>query len=744
MSRVTTTTRSPVLRTKLAPPPPRPGLVDRPDLVARLDEPAPARLTVVSAPAGWGKTTLLAEWVRRAPGVVAWVSLDPSDNDPARFWGYVTQALSDAGVPADAAPLALGGADTALAEFFADVETAGAPVAIVLDDYHCIDDPSIHATLGLLVEHAPAGIRIVVGTRSEPPLGLPRLRVRGDLIELRAADLRVDPGHAGQLVRAAALTDLDDDAVASLHRRTEGWAAGLYLAGLSLRGRSDAAEFVSAFAGDDRLVVDYLASEVLGALPEDRRAFLLRSSILGRLNGPLCDAVTGRSDSQAVLTELEGSNLFLVPLDSRRGWYRFHHLFGELLRHELTLGGDAHVRDLHLRAAEWLRAHGHVDEAIQHLAAARETDAAADLIAQSWSVFHMQGWIASIERWLALLPESRVLGDARLCLAGAWAAISLGRVDTASRWIAAAEEALDAADAPRELVANLAMARAIERMSLGDTQTAIAAGHEALRLEDGPDSQWRSVACLAVGMAYYHTMDHASAYRALRESVEVGERTGIPIPPLVALCVMADMDLDRGDLAAAETNSRRALEHAETESHSRFPHAGAAHSSLAVVHAAHGRHDDARVAADRGVELTRRGRMGPQISHALLSRARVRLADGDIDGARDDLRQARSAAELGGGRPPDNLAHRLRQVEAMIAVEVAASPPAPDGALTDRERTVLAMLAGPSSLREIAAELSVSPNTVKTQVRAIYRKLGVGGRTDAVEAARRLGLSARR
>lgn len=733
-----------MLRTKLAPPPARPGLVLRPELVARIDQPAPARLTVVSAPGGWGKTTLLSEWARGAPGPVAWVSLDPSDNDPARFWGYVTQALADAGVTADASPLALGGGDGPLADFFAGIEAGAGAVAIVLDDYHSIEEPSIHVTLASVVEHAPAGTRIVVGTRTDPPLPLPRLRVRGDLIELRAADLRVDPDRAGALVRAAALTDLADEHVASLHRRTEGWAAGLYLAGLSLRGRDDPEEFVAAFAGDDRLVVDYLASEVLGSLPDDRRAFLLRSSILGRLSAPLCDAVTGRTDSQAVLAELEESNLFLVPLDSRRGWYRFHHLFGELLRHELTLDGDAQTADLHRRAAEWLEANGHVDEAVHHFAAAGETDEAADLIARSWNVFHLQGWIASIERWLALLPESRVLADARLCLAGAWAAISLGRADTAARWIGAAEDAIAGTDAPRDLAANLAMARAIERMSLGDSAAAIVAGREAMRLETEPDSQWRSVACLAVGMAHYHLMDHANAYPPLREAVEVGERTGIPIPPLIALCVMADMELERGDLASAEEHSRRAIELAEAESHARFPHAGGAHSSLARVHAARGRMEQALAAADTGVDLTRRGRMGPQIAHSLLSRAQVHATNGDFDAARADHEAARAAAELGGARPPDNLAHRMRQVADLLREGTSPSDDRAAASLTDRERAVLSMLAGPSSLREIAAELSVSPNTVKTQVRSVYRKLGVGGRTEAVQAARRLGLSTRR
>lgn len=744
MGRVTTSTRSPVLRTKLAPPPARPGLVERPDLVARIDHPTPARLTVVSAPAGWGKTTLLAEWARGAPVPVAWVSLDPSDNDPARFWGYITQALADAGVHADASALALGADDGPLADLFAEIEASTDAVAIVLDDYHSIEEPAIHATLASVVEHAPAGTRIVVGTRSDPPLGLPRLRVRGDLVELRAADLRIDRDRAGDLVRAAALADLDDDHVSSLHRRTEGWAAGLYLAGLSLRGRDDPEEFVAAFAGDDRLVVDYLASEVLASLPDERRAFVLRSSILGRLSAPLCDAVTGRTDSQAVLADLEQSNLFLVPLDTRRGWYRFHHLFGELLRHELTLDGEADIPDLHRRAAAWLQANGHVDEAVHHLAAAGETDAAADLIARSWNVFHMEGWIASIERWIALLPESLVMADARLCLAGAWAAISLGRIDTASRWVAAAEDALAGADAPRALTANLAMARAIERMSLGDSAAAIAAGREAMRLETDPDSQWRSVACLAVGMAHYHSMDHASAYPALRESIEVGERTGIPIPPLVALCVMADMDVERGDLASAENHARRAIELAQAESHARFPHAGGAHSNLALIHAARGRMEQALAAADTGVDLTRRGRMGPQIAHSLLARAKVHAASGDHAAARADLDAARAAAELDGARPPENLAHRLRRVADLLRDGAAPSDGITAASLTDRERTVLSMLAGPASLREIAAELSVSPNTVKTQVQSVYRKLGVGGRTQAVEAARRLGVSTRR
>jgi len=741
----TVSVQAPLLRTKLTPPPRRAGFVARPHLLGPVPGAGGPRLTLVSAPAGWGKTTALAEWAAAAAPAAAWVSLDESDNDPTRFWGYVLEALRGAGADLDVSARLVATADVGLTTLINAISALPSPVALALDDYHVIRADDVHSDMAFLVEHLPPTVSVALATRTDPPLGLPRLRARGELLEVRADDLRFDRDEAASLLREAAVAPLDDGTLDLLRRRTEGWAAGLYLAALSLRGRDDPGAFVDAFAGDDRLVVDYLATEVLAGLPLERRRFLLHTAILSQLSAPLCEAVTGRADAQRELTELERSNMFLVPLDSRRGWYRFHHLFGELLRHELVLSHPDEVAGLHRRAAGWLSNNGFADEAIGHLAAAGDLAGAADLIAGSWQRYHRHGWLATIERWMELLPEQVVLDDPRLCLARAWIAINLGRQEIIADRIAAAEAAVGSCTPTRDVAASIATARSIERLLSGDTAAALAAGERALELLPQRESQWGAVAYMAVGMAHFQEERSDQAQIFLTEAADVGERTGIPIPPLLALCHLAAVSLEHGDVAGAERHARRAIALADTEEHAHFPHAAGAFSAMAEVHLVQGHHARAMPHAHRGVELALRGRVAPQIAHSLLVRAAVHEALGERDAARADVRRARVELTRAGTDPSPRLTRQLLTMEG--ALRASAPARAETGAgpatLTARERTVLGMLAGPASLREIAAELSVSPNTVKTQVRSVYRKLGVARRSEAVQAARTRGISPR-
>ena len=326
---VTAPERDVLLATKLYMPGPRPGLVPRPRLTARLDEGLARGLVLVCAPAGYGKTVLLADWARRGGQPAAWLSLDAGDNDPARFWRHAVAALDRArpGTGGRVAPLlgppapsSFQGLVTALIN-----DLAAEEALLVLDDYHVIGSEQVHESLSFLVEHRPAGIGVVLASRSDPPLALARLRARGQLAEVRVAELRFTPGEAGELLRQVASV-LPDGSVAALAARTEGWAAGLQLAALSLRGHEDAAAFVAAFTGSHRYVLDYLAEEVLERQGQPLRTFLRETSVLERLSGPLCDAVTGREGSQALLEQAERAGLFVIPLDEVRGWWRFHDL----------------------------------------------------------------------------------------------------------------------------------------------------------------------------------------------------------------------------------------------------------------------------------------------------------------------------------------------------------------------------------------------------------------------------------
>lgn len=736
----------PLIETKLRPPDRRAAFVPRPDLVARLEaEVATHRLTVVSAAAGWGKTTLVVDWLAAQDAPTAWVALDDSDNDPARFWRYVSEALGRAGIALDAQAVgALSGADATrevgLTELINAVAGAEERTVLALDDLHAVGEPSIVESLAFLVPRLPDNLRLLVTTRSDPPIGLARLRARGDLGEVRAGDLRFTAAEAARLLGDAIGADLPAHEVERLRARTEGWAAGLYLAGLSLRGRDDAEAFIADFAGDDRLVVDYLAAEVLEGQPRERRTFLLRTAILPRLTAPLCDAVTGRDGSAAVLTELERSNLFLVPLDSRREWYRYHHLFGELLRHELTLEAPGEVAELHRRASRWFESNGDVDEAIHHAAAAGDVERAADLIAVCWAGYERSGWTATTQRWLALLPDDRVRADPRLCLAAALIAINLGRAETAAPWLDAAERAAARPGAPgdpRAVASDIASGRSLVALLSGDTPAAVEIGREALTLGEGVPPWSRAIACLALGIALHSAYEREEAYPHLEEVLEYADAA--QAPAVVALSHLAHTDVERGDLALAERRALRAIDIASAERHAEYPHAAGAHAVLGQVRSRRGDHDPAREFADRGVDLARRGRSRPETAHAILARAEVLLAAGDRDGARADADEARTMLEDSVGN--DNLHQMLAVLEEQLGGAAAAPvAPPPGGELTDRELAVLRRLTGDGSAREIAADLYVSHNTVKTQMRAIYRKLGVATREDAVAAARERGL----
>ena len=379
----------PLLETKLYVPRRRRGLVARPRLSERLNRGAESKLTLVSAPAGFGKTTLLAEWLAAAPAdgrSAAWLSLDQRDNDPALFWTYLIAALQTAapGVGAGAlvAPAVAPAARSKRSSPRCSTTSAPSPndVVLVLDDYHVIDAREVQDGMAFLLEHLPPQLHLVIASRADPALPLARLRARGELVEIRAADLRFTPDEAAAYLNEVMGLALTAQDVAALEGRTEGWIAALQLAALSMQGRDDVAGFIAGFAGDDRYIVDYLVEEVLQRQPEQVRSFLLQTSILDRLSGPLCDAVTGQDGGKAMLEALDRGNLFLVPLDDRRQWYRYHHLFADVLRARLLDEQPDRVPELHRRASDWYEQNGERSEAIRHALAGEDFERAADLV----------------------------------------------------------------------------------------------------------------------------------------------------------------------------------------------------------------------------------------------------------------------------------------------------------------------------------------------------------------------------
>jgi LuxR family maltose regulon positive regulatory protein len=687
---------------------------------------------VINAQAGWGKTTLLSAWASSPaePRPFAWLSLDPGDDDPVRFWRYVVEALRTVVPGAGAGALellAVPGSDLTgevLPLLLNDLAARDEPLVLALDDFHLVGDPAVHAGLAFFVEHLPAGTEVAVASRSEPALGLGRLRARGELLEIDETLLRFSEAEGAALLNEVAALGLDPEAVAALYRRTEGWAAGLYLAALSLRDRDDPARFIDAFSGDDRHVVDYLGAEVLAALDAGTRRFLLCTSVLERLTGPLCDAVTGTGEGARTLREIERSNLFVVPLDGGHGVYRYHHLFGDLLRRELDLAHPGLAPELHRRAFQQLLVDGDVDGAIRHAIAAGDERAAVELIAEHWPSWLMgRGEHAAIDRWLRALPEEVVREDPRLGVAMTFTGHSLGRARAVAPWLDAAEARVDASS-PARIRVDVAVARASNALQTGDIARALSAAARAFAVGER-DSPWISIAygVRAHGMRWSgRTAEALAAFTDwLRESELRGQLLGI----VHSHGSIALIHAEEGRRSPALHSAQTALARAE-DGFAEHWVAVDAHAALARVHDG----ERSRAHALKAVELADRGGVPGCRANALLHAAS--LAD---PAAAADL-VARARELLAPCRDPGALV-----LDRLAAAERRLAGAADEGdELSDRELTILRLLATELSQREIGDELYVSVNTVKTHARHIFRKLGATSRDDAVRRARSAGV----
>ena len=732
--------------TKLWPPATRAGLVPRASLQSLLQLGLQGKLCLVDAPAGFGKTTLLTQWRAVAgAGRVAWVSLDEGDNDPTRFWAYVVEALRTVEPGVGGSALAALGRPSAdldravLPGLLNELSTAGLPLFLVLDDYHLITNPICHRTLTLFLDHLPAGMHVALSTRTDPPLPLARMRARGELAEIRVADLQFTDEEALALLNGAMGLQLTTDDVERLAERTEGWAAALVLAGLSLRGRQDPSAFIAAFHGDNRHVADYLGTEVLVRQPDTIRRFLLGTSILERLSGPLCDAVLETRGSAAVLGELERSNLFLVPLDDHRQWYRYHHLFAELLRVELASREPGLLATLHRRAAAWHRQAGNLDEAIGHASAAGDFAEAAALIARQWLTYWRRGQRTTVARWLDGLPEEAIIANPPVAYVAAWIrGYSGASKQECERWLAAVEDPTWEGGL-QDGVSSLAFGANLARASLvfDDVGRSAAAGRRALELAGPKSAPFWWMAQSALGHALYLSGQAAETQPDLEELVRRVPAAAQPVAVVLALAVLSLLAGDNGDDRTAMALARQAAATADTQGLTAEPMCGIAHAALGRALARQGELAEAEVQLGRALEPVGIDSMVGQRAFALLLLAPVRQGRGDLPGARALVDQARELIER--SADPGALPALLEQTEQALALPTrrrgeAAAP------LSERELAVLRLLPTQLSNREIGRELYVSVNTVRSHVQALYRKLQVATRAEAVAHARELGL----
>src|SRR5829696_169427 len=743
----TTGSRSPALVwSKLVPPAPRAGLITRAGLQSLLEARLVGKLCLVEAPAGFGKTTLLAQWQAAAGGGrVAWVSLDEGDNDPTRFWVYVVMALRTVEPSLGTATLAALGRPSAdlyrvvLPGLLNDLHVVASPLVLVLDDHHLISNPTCHQTLTFFLDHLPAGVHMALSGRTDPPLPLARMRARRELAEIRVADLQFTDEEAIALLNTSMGLQLAAEDVERLTERTEGWAAGLIMAGLSLRGRQDPSAFIASFHGDNRHVADFLATEVLERESEETRTFLLRTSILERLSGPLCDAVLETEGSAGLLGDLERSNLFLERLDDHREWYRHHQLFAQLLRLELASREPALLATLHRRAAAWHRRAGNLDEAIGHASAAGEFTQAAALIAQHWLTYWRRGQRATVARWLDGLPDEAIMADPPAAYVAAWIrGYSGASKQQTEDWLAAVETEGYERSLP-DGVSSLAFGAALARTALvfDDVGRSAAAGRRALELA-GPESlQFWWMAQSALGHALYLSGQAAEMQRDLEALVRRVPAATQPVAVVLALAVLSLLAGDRDDDRTAMVLARQAAMTADTQGLSAEPMCGIAYAALGRALARQGELAQAEVQLERALEPVGIDSMAAQRSFTLLLLAPVRRGRGDLAGARELTEQARDLIEefTDSGILPRLLAQTERALTPAPRRPVEAAAP-----LTERELVVLGLLPTQLSTREIGRELSVSVTTIRSQVQAIYRKLQASTRSEAVTNARELGL----
>jgi LuxR family maltose regulon positive regulatory protein len=654
---------APLLETKLFVPRPRRGLVLRRRLSERLDRGAEAKLTLVSAPAGFGKTTLLAEWLaawaddRRA----AWLSLDQSDNDPRSFWIYLIAALQTVEPGVGAGALALLQSpqpppiETILATLLNELSTTPKDVVQVLDDYHVIDAREIQTGMAFLLDHLPPRLHVVIASRADPTLPLARLRARGELVEVRAADLRFTPEEAASYLNEVMGLELTARDVAALEGRTEGWIAALQLAALSMQGRDDPAGFIAGFAGDDRYIVDYLVEEVLQRQPEHVREFLLQTSVLNRLTGPLCDAVTEQDGGKAMLEALDRANLFLVALDDRRQWYRYHHLFGDVLRAHLANEQPDQVVKLHRRASAWYERNAERPEAIRHAFAARDFGHAADLVELAWPALARARQEVTLRGWLDALPDE--LLHCRPVLSNAYAGVLLSsgelegvdqRLRDAERWLTPSRPA-DAQgvgmvvvneEELRTLPGSVALHRAGYALARGNPVETVNHARRALDLAPEDDHLTRGGATALMGLAAWAIGDLETAYRTYAEGMADVQRGGHLSGTVGRAVTLADIRVAQGRLREALRTYERALQLASEQGGAVVRGTADMYVGMSELQRERNELNAATQSLLRSQELGEQSGFAQNRYRWRVAMARIHEARGDLDGALDLLSEA--------------------------------------------------------------------------------------------------------
>lgn len=653
---------APVLATKLYIPPVRPNAVSRPRLIERLNEGlrGSSGVTLISAPAGFGKTTLVSEWIRSCGLPAAWLSLDTGDNDHNRFMNYLVAALQtlaqkNGREPFGAGALALlqssqpPASESILTALVNELSSITGSFILVLDDYHVIDSPPVDQALTFLVEYQPGSMHLVIATREDPPLPLARMRARGRLTELRAVDLRFTPAEAAEFLTQAMGLSLSPEDISTLEERTEGWIAGLQLAALSMQNRQDAGSFIQSFSGSHRFVLDYLVEEVLRRQPQHVRDFLLQTSILDRLCGSLCNALTGDEDGKEMLETLERGNLFVIPLDDRRQWFRYHHLFAEVLQTHLREALPERIASLHRRASAWFEQNDLLPEAIRHALDAGDDERAADLIEQVWLEMDLNYQSATWLGWAKALPAGQIGARPVLCVGFAWAMLAVGEIEASEDYLRQAERWLKAGESPgaarppgmvvvdeaefRSLPASIAAARAYRALALGDTGGTKSQARKALALVTEGETIHRTQATALLGMAEYAEGNLPAAEQEFLKFQAMMWQANNIANAISITYILAEIMLIQGRLREAVSAYRKALKQAADRGALSFLGASDLYRGLSEVLCEQGDLEAAAQHLQTAQSLGERSALTGWPHRLCVAQARIKEAQGDAPGA---------------------------------------------------------------------------------------------------------------
>jgi LuxR family maltose regulon positive regulatory protein len=749
----------PIISTKLHVPKLPKALVPRPRLIDRLKAGARGKLILVSAPAGFGKTSLIAEWVNQCMGdcLVSWLHLDDSDNELIRFLSYLIAALQIH--QKDLGEAALSGLqsmppvpiEAALTSLINEIDSLQGDQILIFDDYHLIENASIHQAVGFLIEHLPAQMCLVIATRIDPPLPLHRLRARGEMTEIREQELRFSREETRSLLEGILQAKLSPGDITVLENRLEGWAAGLQMVALSMQGRQDVHQFIASFSGSHRFIMDYLSEEIYNQQPPHIQKFLLKTSILERLSGPLCDYLLGENlggqgegqeipPARETLEYLEHANLFLLPMDDERVWYRYHHLFANLLRQRLRQTWPEEIPDLQRRASDWFAAQGYFEEAFQYALAADDLQAAAQIVEEQGLSLLKEGAVANLSSWFNKLPAEMITERPWLSVIFSWILLLTRNPDLIEGYLSAAEQGANNLTDSAGLYGNIAAIRAYATAIGGNVEMAIEQAHKALELLPQTDLSTRSVVSFVLGGVYYLQGDMPGALEAMDEASQYGERSGNIHVAVSALSSQGGILISLGKLSEAEEIYRRGLNLGTSRSGRPLPITAGIYSGLARCSLARRDLQTAREFAHTGFELGEQWLNPDSQVNCLLTLAQVAQFEGNYPEAQQALEQAKHLAatyDLTPGTEP-----LIKNVESSIRAQKVgrASQGLLIGPLSERELEVLGLMAEGRSNPEIAAELIIALGTVKAHTSSIYRKLDARSRTEAVLRAKEIGL----